>query len=163
VARRELEGFTQRKLPDRSAWLTSTIAHWAYGSAAGAAYGILAGSPPAPHPECGVPFGVAVFAGDYIALSAPDRSAAAGRDGAGAAQGGERGLAAAPAGWEKLSMAWAALTGPTPYRLVRPGAMSIDDDQQMGAVASELAPGPGIYERIKRYLVDSFRVPVRID
>jgi hypothetical protein len=27
-------------------------------------------------------------------------------------------------GWEKLTMAWAALTGPTPKRLVRPGAMS---------------------------------------
>ncbi len=27
-------------------------------------------------------------------------------------------------GWEKLTMAWAALTGPTPYRVVRPGAMS---------------------------------------
>ena len=51
VARRVLEGFTQRKLPDRSAWLTSTIAHWAYGSAAGAAYAIVAGSLPAPHPR----------------------------------------------------------------------------------------------------------------
>jgi hypothetical protein len=51
VARRVLEGFTQRKLPDRSAWLTSTIAHWAYGSAAGAAYAIVAGSLPAPHPQ----------------------------------------------------------------------------------------------------------------
>jgi hypothetical protein len=65
-----LEGFTQRKLPDRSAWLTSTIAHWAYGSSAGAAYGILAGSVPAPHPRYGLPFGAAVFAGDYIALPA---------------------------------------------------------------------------------------------
>jgi hypothetical protein len=27
-------------------------------------------------------------------------------------------------GWEKLTMACAALTGPTPYRPVRPGAMS---------------------------------------
>jgi hypothetical protein len=70
VAKRVLEGFSQRKLPDRSAWLTSTIAHWAYGSAAGAAYGILAGSLPTPHPEYGVPFGAAVFAGDYIALPA---------------------------------------------------------------------------------------------
>jgi uncharacterized membrane protein YagU involved in acid resistance len=70
VARRVLEGFTQRKLPDRSAWLTSTIAHWAYGSAAGAAYAIVAGSLPAPHPRYGVPFGAAVFAGDYIALPA---------------------------------------------------------------------------------------------
>jgi hypothetical protein len=50
VAKRLLEGFSQRKLPDRSAWLTSTIAHWAYGSAAGAAYGVVAGSLPAPHP-----------------------------------------------------------------------------------------------------------------
>ncbi len=65
-----LEGFTQRKLPDRSAWLTSTIAHWAYGSAAGAAYGIVAGSLPVPHPQYGVPLGAAVFAGDHIALPA---------------------------------------------------------------------------------------------
>jgi len=63
-----IEGFTQRKLPDRSAWLISTIAHWAYGSAAGAAYGILAGSLPTPHPRYGVPFGAAVFANEYIAL-----------------------------------------------------------------------------------------------
>jgi hypothetical protein len=68
VAKRLIEGFTQRKLPARSAWITSTIAHWAYGSAAGAAYGILAGSLPAPRPGYGVPFGAAVFANDYIAL-----------------------------------------------------------------------------------------------
>ena len=70
VARRVLEGFTQRKLSDRSAWLTSTIAHWAYGSAAGGAYGILAGSLPSQYPLYGVPFGTALFAGDYIALPA---------------------------------------------------------------------------------------------
>ena len=68
VAKRVLEGFTQRKLPDRSAWLISTVAHWGYGSAAGAAYGILAGSLPAPHPRYGLPYGAAVFADDYIAL-----------------------------------------------------------------------------------------------
>ena len=28
-------------------------------------------------------------------------------------------------GWEKLTTAWAAVTGPTPYRSVRPGAMLI--------------------------------------
>ncbi len=55
VARRVIEGFTQRKLPDRSAWPISTAAHWAYGSAAGAAYGILAGSLPAPRPRYGPP------------------------------------------------------------------------------------------------------------
>jgi hypothetical protein len=70
VAKRVLEGFTQRKLSDRSAWLISTITHWAYGSAAGAAYGIVAGSLPAPRPDYGVPFGAVVFAGDYIALPA---------------------------------------------------------------------------------------------
>jgi len=68
VAQRVLEGFTQRKLPDRSAWLISTIAHWGYGSAAGAAYGILAGSLRTPHPRYGLPFGVALFGGDYVAL-----------------------------------------------------------------------------------------------
>jgi hypothetical protein len=68
VAKRVIEGFTQRRLPDDSAWLTSTIAHWGYGSAAGAAYGILAGSLPRPSPVYGVPFGAAVFAGDYVAL-----------------------------------------------------------------------------------------------
>jgi hypothetical protein len=70
VAKRLLEGFTQRKIPDRLAWLTSTVAHWAYGSAAGAAYGIVAGSKRTPYPWYGVPFGAAVFASDYVALSA---------------------------------------------------------------------------------------------
>jgi hypothetical protein len=68
VAKRVIEGFTQRKLPDRSAWLISTIAHWAYGSAAGAAYGIVAGSLPRPHPRYGLSLGTALFANDYIAL-----------------------------------------------------------------------------------------------
>jgi hypothetical protein len=68
VAKRLIEGFTQRKLPERAAWLTSTVAHWGYGSAAGAAYGVLAGSLATPRPAYGVPFGVALFANDYIAL-----------------------------------------------------------------------------------------------
>ena len=68
VAKRVIEGFTRRRLPDGSAWLTSTVAHWAYGSAAGAVYGIVAGSLPRPSPVYGVPFGAAVFAGDYITL-----------------------------------------------------------------------------------------------
>ena len=68
VAKRVIEGFTQRKLPDRSAWLISTIAHWGYGSAAGAAYGIVAGSLPRPQPRYGLSLGAALFANDYIAL-----------------------------------------------------------------------------------------------
>src|ERR1700685_1988665 len=62
VARRVIEGFTQRKLSDRWAFPVSTAMHWTYGSAAGAAYGILAGSLPTPHPRYGVPLGVALFA-----------------------------------------------------------------------------------------------------
>jgi hypothetical protein len=70
VAKRVLEGFTQGKIPDRWAWLTSTVAHWAYGSAAGAAYAIVAGSRPTPYPWYGLPLGAALFAGDYTALPA---------------------------------------------------------------------------------------------
>jgi hypothetical protein len=70
VAKRVIEGFTQHKLPDRWAWPVSTAMHWAYGSVAGAAYAILAGSQPAPRPVYGLPFGAAVFANDYIALPA---------------------------------------------------------------------------------------------
>jgi hypothetical protein len=68
VAKRVIEGFTQRKLPDRWAWLTSTAAHWAYGSAAGAAYGILAGSLRRPHAAFGLPFGATVWATGYVVL-----------------------------------------------------------------------------------------------
>jgi uncharacterized membrane protein YagU involved in acid resistance len=42
--------------------------HWTYGSAAGVAYGVVAGSLPTPRPVYGVPFGAALFANDYIAL-----------------------------------------------------------------------------------------------
>jgi hypothetical protein len=70
VAKRVIEGFTQRKLPDRWAWLISTAAHWTYGSSAGAAYGIVAGSLRSPNALYGLPFGAAVFANDYIALPA---------------------------------------------------------------------------------------------
>ena len=50
VAKRVIEGFTQRKLPDRWAFPVSTVVHWGYGSAAGAAYGIVAGSLGRPTP-----------------------------------------------------------------------------------------------------------------
>jgi hypothetical protein len=68
VAKRVIEGFTQRKLPDRWAWLTSTAAHWAYGSTAGAAYSILAGSLRGPHAAYGLPFGAVVWATGYAVL-----------------------------------------------------------------------------------------------
>ncbi|MBY8883097.1 hypothetical protein [Actinacidiphila acidipaludis] len=68
VAKRLVEGFTQRELPARWAWLTSTAAHWAYGSAAAALYGIAAGSARRAHPLYGLPFGAAVWAAGYVAL-----------------------------------------------------------------------------------------------
>ena len=70
VAKGVIEGFTKRILPGRWAWLLSTAAHWGYGSSAGAAYGIVAGSLGRPNALYGLPFGAAVFAGDYIALPA---------------------------------------------------------------------------------------------
>jgi len=68
AARRVIEGFTQRKLSDRWAWPVSTAAHWAYGSAAAATYGIAAGSVRRPHPTYGLPFGAAVWATGYVML-----------------------------------------------------------------------------------------------
>jgi len=68
VVKRVIEGFTQRKLPDRWAFLTSTAAHWAYGSSAAALYGILAGSLRRPHAAYGLPFGAVVWATGYGVL-----------------------------------------------------------------------------------------------
>jgi hypothetical protein len=68
VARRVIEGFTQRKLPDRWAWPVSTAAHWAYGSGAAALYGIVAGSLRPPRAAYGLPYGAAVWAAGYAVL-----------------------------------------------------------------------------------------------
>ena len=68
VARRVIEGFTQRDLPDRWAWAGSTAAHWAYGSLAAGLYGVAVGSLRRPRVRYGLPFGAAVWAGGYVAL-----------------------------------------------------------------------------------------------
>jgi hypothetical protein len=68
VAKRVIEGFTQRELSDRWAWLTSTVMHWGYGCGWGALYGILAGSVRKPRAWYGLPFGTAVWASGYGAL-----------------------------------------------------------------------------------------------
>jgi len=68
VARRLIEGFTQRELPDRWAWLTSTVAHWAYGTMWGALYGIAAGSLRSPRAAYGLPLGAAVWISGYALL-----------------------------------------------------------------------------------------------
>jgi hypothetical protein len=68
VGKRVIEGFTQRELPGRLAWLVSTAMHWGYGSAAGAVYGVLAGSLRRPRPGYGLPFGAGVWASGYLLL-----------------------------------------------------------------------------------------------
>ena len=68
VARRVIEGFTQRPIPDRWARPATIAAHWAFGSASGAAYGVVAGSLRRPRPQDGLPFGAAVWALGYIVL-----------------------------------------------------------------------------------------------
>ena len=66
VAKRVIEGFTQRELPDRWAWPISTVAHWCYGSAGASLYGVLAGSLRTPHALYGLPFGAAVWGTSYL-------------------------------------------------------------------------------------------------
>jgi hypothetical protein len=68
VAKRVVEGFTRKQIPDRWAWLISTLAHWAYGSATAAGYGIVAGSLRRPRPLYGPPFGALVWALGYLVL-----------------------------------------------------------------------------------------------
>ena len=59
-------GLHPPELPDRWAWLTSTVAHWAYGSSAAALYGIVAGSLRRPHALYGLPLGAVVAATGYV-------------------------------------------------------------------------------------------------
>jgi hypothetical protein len=68
VAKRLLEGFTQRALPDRWAWLVSNSAHWTYGAAWGALYGVVAGSARRPHPLRGLSLGAVVWGTGYLVL-----------------------------------------------------------------------------------------------
>ena len=66
VGKRLIEGFTGRELPDRWAWVTSTVMHWSYGSAC--LYGIVAGSLRRPSPLYGVPLGASAWASGYVVL-----------------------------------------------------------------------------------------------
>jgi hypothetical protein len=68
VAKRVIEGFTGRELPDRWAFPVSTAMHWAYGASAAAGYGIVAGSLRRPLPVYGLPFGAAVWLTGYAVL-----------------------------------------------------------------------------------------------
>src|SRR3984885_11622033 len=67
-AKRVIEGFTQREIPDRWAFPISTVMHWGYGSSAAAGYGILVGSLHKRSPLYGLPFGAAVWLSGYLIL-----------------------------------------------------------------------------------------------
>jgi hypothetical protein len=68
VAKRVIEGFTQKPLPDRYAFAASTFMHWAYGAGNGAAYGVVVGSLQSAHPLDGLPYGAAVWLSGYVVL-----------------------------------------------------------------------------------------------
>ncbi len=68
VTKRVVEGLTRKPIPGRWAWLISTVAHWSYGCAMAAGYGIVAGSLRRPCPLYGLPFGAAVWVLSYLVL-----------------------------------------------------------------------------------------------
>jgi len=70
VGKRLWEGLFQVELPPTRARLVNNVMHWAYGTLQGALYGIVAGSLPKQRVSYGLPFGVLVFAGDYVILPA---------------------------------------------------------------------------------------------
>jgi Protein of unknown function (DUF1440) len=70
VGKRLVEGLFQVELPPSRAQLVNNVTHWAYGLLNGALYGIVVGSLPRRRVSYGLPFGVSVWAGDYVVLPA---------------------------------------------------------------------------------------------
>ncbi len=70
VGKRLVEGLFGRPVPSTRAALFNNVTHWAYGTAAGAQYGIAAGSLKAPRVAYGVPFGALVWGASYVVLPA---------------------------------------------------------------------------------------------
>jgi len=68
VAKRVIEGFTERELPDGLAWPISTMMHWSTGASWGAMYGVVAASARKPNPVYGVPFGTLAWLTAYAVL-----------------------------------------------------------------------------------------------
>lgn len=68
LGRRFYEAITQRPLDPRWAPLTSTLMHWGYGTAWGAAYGVVAGSRARVRRWSGPLFGSLVWASSYVVL-----------------------------------------------------------------------------------------------
>lgn len=68
VAKRLVEGLTERELPEGSAWPISTAMHWSTGASWAAVYGVLAASARKPNLLYGIPFGAGVWAAAYVVL-----------------------------------------------------------------------------------------------
>jgi hypothetical protein len=68
VAKELLEAVLKRDVPPRYARALNNATHWGFGLAAGAGYGLLAGSRPAPKVWAGPPFGAAVWASGFVVL-----------------------------------------------------------------------------------------------
>jgi hypothetical protein len=70
VGKRLVEGLFQTELPPTRAPLVNNVMHWGYGILNAVQYGIVVGSLPEPRIRYGVPFGAAVWGGDYVILPA---------------------------------------------------------------------------------------------
>ena len=68
VGKRLIEGLFQVELPPSRAPLLNNVTHWAYGALQGVLYGIVAGSLREQRVAYGLPFGAAVWGGDYVIL-----------------------------------------------------------------------------------------------
>ena len=70
VGKRLVEGLFGVQLQPSRARLVNNATHWAYGVLNGAVYGVLAESLPRRRVGYGLPFGAAVWVGDYVILPA---------------------------------------------------------------------------------------------
>lgn len=70
VGKRLVEGLFGVQLQPSRARLVNNTMHWGYGAFNGAIYGVIAESLPRRRVGYGLPFGAAVWAGDYVILPA---------------------------------------------------------------------------------------------
>jgi hypothetical protein len=70
VGRRVVEGLFQIELPSKLVPLVNNVTHWSFGIAAGAGYGVIAGSLRRQRIIYGLPFGATVWASGYVILPA---------------------------------------------------------------------------------------------
>jgi len=70
VGKRLVEGLFNIELPAKRVPLVNNVTHWAYGTLAGAQFGIVAGSLKRPKLRYGLLFGATVWATGYVVLPA---------------------------------------------------------------------------------------------